>query len=90
MKQYDFAGRTEVLAAASPRTDAPELPGPVVHWGLLVSWGSGGAELYPAWAAVGHPGRSTRAGWQPADAGVQRGGKLWACCWQATHSSGCC
>lgn len=34
MKQYGFVGKTEVLAAASPRTDAPKLPGPMVHRGL--------------------------------------------------------
>ena len=44
MKQYSFVGKTEVLAAASPRTAAPECPGPIVHRGLLVSWGSGAGE----------------------------------------------
>lgn len=52
MKQNSFVGKTEVLAAATPRTAVPELPGLMIHRGLLVSWGSGAAEqswILPGW-----------------------------------------
>lgn len=59
MKQNGFVGKIEAPAAATPRTAAPELPGPLVHRSLLVSWGSRAAEqiwILPGWQWGTHGG----------------------------------